>query len=296
MPERARSRSSSAARRSGKERETRGGGAIALRRHDVSSCVARGSVNPLPLEKSERCQVISGGGPYSAAARERGVPRGSSARPSTPRSGSRSSRSRKRVLINNETLWIWVRCAETDPGQRPGLTADERERRRDLEQDNKELHRADEIVKWLPRPSSAQSSAASARGDLFVDARRGWFGAEPIGRVLSENGCKVATSTSSVARTVHIRAQFGVDLFELPHEGAAASVSTIRQTRRPTGSARRSRKPAGQPLTVTPHGASVFCKRSASSRRASEPWSARDESVRASVIVNPAWRERTLNA
>jgi len=46
-----------------------------------------------------------------------------------------------------ETLRKWVRRAEVDAGGRVGLTTDERERLRDLERENKELRRANEILK-----------------------------------------------------------------------------------------------------------------------------------------------------
>lgn len=49
--------------------------------------------------------------------------------------------------INHETLRIWVRRAETDIGQRPGLTTDERARMKQLEKENAELRRANEILK-----------------------------------------------------------------------------------------------------------------------------------------------------
>ena len=52
-----------------------------------------------------------------------------------------------KLSINHETLRQWVRRAETDAGQRPGLTSDERARMRDLERENKELRRANEILK-----------------------------------------------------------------------------------------------------------------------------------------------------
>ena len=45
-----------------------------------------------------------------------------------------------------ETLRIWVRRAEVDH-QRPGLTSTERERIRELERENRELRRANEILK-----------------------------------------------------------------------------------------------------------------------------------------------------
>ena len=46
-----------------------------------------------------------------------------------------------------ETLRIWVRRAETDEGLRPGLTSDERARMKELERENRELRRANEILK-----------------------------------------------------------------------------------------------------------------------------------------------------
>jgi len=46
-----------------------------------------------------------------------------------------------------ETLRKWVRRAETDEGRRPGLTTSERERVKELEKENRELRRANEILK-----------------------------------------------------------------------------------------------------------------------------------------------------
>ena len=46
-----------------------------------------------------------------------------------------------------ETLRKWVRAAETDQGLRPGLTSTEREHVKELERENRELKRANEILK-----------------------------------------------------------------------------------------------------------------------------------------------------
>jgi len=46
-----------------------------------------------------------------------------------------------------ETLRRWVRQAERDAGRRPGLTTDERQRLKDLEGENRELKRANEILR-----------------------------------------------------------------------------------------------------------------------------------------------------
>jgi len=53
----------------------------------------------------------------------------------------------QKLDIHQETLRVWVRRAEVDAGQRPGLTSDERTRMRDLEREVKELRRANEILK-----------------------------------------------------------------------------------------------------------------------------------------------------
>ena len=53
----------------------------------------------------------------------------------------------KKLSVNHETLRQWVRRAETDAGERPGLTTDERTRMKELEREVKELRRANEILK-----------------------------------------------------------------------------------------------------------------------------------------------------
>lgn len=47
----------------------------------------------------------------------------------------------------SETLRRWVRQAERDAGQRAGLTTDERQRLKELERENRELKRANEILR-----------------------------------------------------------------------------------------------------------------------------------------------------
>jgi len=53
----------------------------------------------------------------------------------------------EKLDVHRETLRTWVRRAEVDEGHRPGLTSDERSRIRQLERENKELRRANEILK-----------------------------------------------------------------------------------------------------------------------------------------------------
>jgi transposase len=49
--------------------------------------------------------------------------------------------------VGRETLRNWVRQAEVDSGERPGTTSDDQQRIRELERENFELRRANEILK-----------------------------------------------------------------------------------------------------------------------------------------------------
>ena len=49
--------------------------------------------------------------------------------------------------MGDETLRKWLRKAEVDEGMRPGTTTSEIERIKDLERENRELRRANEILK-----------------------------------------------------------------------------------------------------------------------------------------------------
>ena len=53
----------------------------------------------------------------------------------------------EKLGIRTESLRRWVRQAERDTGQRPGLTTDERQRLKQLERENFELKRANEILR-----------------------------------------------------------------------------------------------------------------------------------------------------
>src|SRR5688500_1767653 len=85
----------------------------------------------------------------------------------------------------SETLRKWVRQTERDQGTRPGLTTEERQRLEQLERENFELRRANEILRLAsayfakaePRPPSEVM-----RG--FIDTHREKFGVEPICEVL----------------------------------------------------------------------------------------------------------------
>src|SRR5947207_4129788 len=48
--------------------------------------------------------------------------------------------------VGTEALRLWLRRGEVDQQQRPGVTTAERDRIRELERENRELHRANEIL------------------------------------------------------------------------------------------------------------------------------------------------------
>jgi transposase-like protein len=70
--------------------------------------------------------------------------------------------------ISHKTLRKWVRTAEVDDGLRPGLTTDEHERLKALERENRELRRANEILK-----SASALAIWRRRGDLVHHSDRG---------------------------------------------------------------------------------------------------------------------------
>ena len=53
----------------------------------------------------------------------------------------------EKIGCTSETLRQWVRQAERDTGRRPGLTTEERDRLKTLERENRELKRANEILR-----------------------------------------------------------------------------------------------------------------------------------------------------
>jgi transposase-like protein len=53
----------------------------------------------------------------------------------------------KKIGCSRETLRQWVRQAEVDTGRRTGLSTDDRERLKQLERENFELRRANEILR-----------------------------------------------------------------------------------------------------------------------------------------------------
>jgi transposase-like protein len=69
-----------------------------------------------------------------------------------------------KIGCSSESLRNWLRQAERDAGRRAGLTTDERQRLKQLERENFELKRANEILK--------KASAYFAQAELDRRPRR----------------------------------------------------------------------------------------------------------------------------
>ncbi|MCX4564443.1 IS3 family transposase [Streptomyces phaeochromogenes] len=99
-----------------------------------------------------------------------------------------------------ETVRTWVRKAEVNAGQRPGVTSDEAAEIKRLRAENAELRRANEILKAASGFLRGRDRPAVETLVAFIDAHRQEFGVEPICRVLTSHGLKIATSTYYAAK------------------------------------------------------------------------------------------------
>ena len=97
--------------------------------------------------------------------------------------------------IGVESLRSWVRQAEVDAGLRPGVNSEQAERIKALEQENRELRRANEILRKASAFFAAGARPPTEVTVSFVDAHRGELGVEPICTAL-----QVAPSTYYAAK------------------------------------------------------------------------------------------------
>jgi len=81
-------------------------------------------------------------------------------------------RTGEQLDINPETLRNWVTQAEIDGGVRPGTTTDDAQRLIELERENRELRRANEILKTASAKSTGQRSSAAASLSAGVSTSR----------------------------------------------------------------------------------------------------------------------------
>ena len=93
---------------------------------------------------------------YSPEVRERAVRMVFDHAPEYPSQWACIQSIAEKIGCSGETLRNWVRQAERDQGKRGGLSTDERIRLKELERENRELKRANEIL----RKASAYFAAA----------------------------------------------------------------------------------------------------------------------------------------
>ena len=87
----------------------------------------------------------------------------------------------RQLGVGAETLRYWVNQAEIDGGQRPGTTSEDQRRITELEKENRELRRANEILQdglGVFRGGGARPPVEVVVA--YIDAYREKFGVEPI--------------------------------------------------------------------------------------------------------------------
>jgi transposase len=85
--------------------------------------------------------------PHPAELRDRAVQMVFEVRAETENERGSIARVGRQLGINTETLRNWVNKAEVDSGERPGTTTGDKKRIAELERENRELRRANEILK-----------------------------------------------------------------------------------------------------------------------------------------------------
>jgi transposase len=84
---------------------------------------------------------------FSQEVRERAVRMFSEHRPEYGSEWAATRSIAEKIGCSPETLRTWVRRTQVDAGERPGVTSDERARMMELEKENRELRRANEILR-----------------------------------------------------------------------------------------------------------------------------------------------------
>ena len=84
---------------------------------------------------------------YPEELRERAVKMVSEIRERDGKGHGELARVGRQLGVHPEALRSWVKQAEIDGGSRPGTTSDDKQRIAELERENRELRRANEILK-----------------------------------------------------------------------------------------------------------------------------------------------------
>ncbi|MFV0409672.1 MAG: IS3 family transposase [Paracoccus sp. (in: a-proteobacteria)] len=138
---------------------------------------------------------------YSPEMKERAVRLVLALREETGEKHGSVKRIAEQLDIGVESLRSWVKQAEIDTGDRAGTTTADAEELKALRQEVRELRRANGILK-----TAFSFFRGGARPPLeviidYIDAHRDEFGVEPICKVLTEHGCKIAPSTYHASKT-----------------------------------------------------------------------------------------------
>ncbi|MGH3711634.1 MAG: IS3 family transposase [Pseudonocardiaceae bacterium] len=114
----------------------------------------------------------------------------------------------EKVGVSAESLRRWVHQAEVDAGQRAGTSSGDAEALRDVRRENRELRRANEILKAAANFLREGARPSTATLVEFITQNKKRFGVEPICAVLTDVGVQIAPSTyyAAIAQSPSARA------------------------------------------------------------------------------------------
>ena len=95
----------------------------------------------------EGCRAMAVQKKYPDELRERAVKMIFEIREREGKGHGELARVARQLGVSHETIRTWVQRAEIDGGMRPGTTTEDRQRIAELERENRELRRANEILK-----------------------------------------------------------------------------------------------------------------------------------------------------
>ncbi|MBA5846171.1 IS3 family transposase [Gordonia amicalis] len=97
--------------------------------------------------------------------------------------------------VHPEALRTWVKRAETDEGLRPGTTSDDAARIAELERENRELRRANTILKQASGFLRDGVGPSTQMKVEFIDRHKHEHGVQPICEALEQTDAAIAPST-----------------------------------------------------------------------------------------------------
>ncbi|XVV10812.1 IS3 family transposase [Actinoplanes sp. CA-131856] len=103
--------------------------------------------------------------------------------------------------IHPEALRGWVKKAEVDAGDRPGTTTSDAERLAALERENRELRRANQILKSAAFFLRGGAGPSVAMKVAFIDSQKAEHGVQPVLQALESTPAQIAPSTYYAAKT-----------------------------------------------------------------------------------------------